>query len=606
MIKSFTNYSEQKLFLDDLVEFSIHEPKYGVGQQVVVKTNKLDSISDYLGIKVDASTILTKAAPDPNAPEIWVGTGEGEEVYLETGGKTYHLLGAASSLKSYFNGYKDTPGISWKADSIETGQCLGLYIDANGMLEKIGQAGGTPSTSVTDSIKKKITAAFQNGQDWDMGGVGKISEKLDKISLGDMTQLLGLAAGMQLYWEKIGKSRVGGTPNIIHGKIKEYYTAEEGNPAVEVRGSKENTADTIISNVSASELIAAMKGSPVEYDKGVCFIKGTKIKFLQVSLKKAKGAAQLGKITSMLQTKYNLPKYEVMLQTLLDEGYLDEGFRSFFGGVWKKLSGLVDKIKGWVKGLGKKLSKKFDRKVKSDLGQLQRVFDKMPGPKVNLKEAFVFDEQGLICEGLNVELQKLDVPKLNVVRQGIEDRLFDFARSARNPEFTYKKTGGLGKGNLPVEDRYKLFSNYTGVYVFNEVISANMGNMEKLKDEMIAMQKEMLFGKTTLPVWKVYGIGGGGDPWEELGGAKEFEEGKQTAFAGLIGAIVGFHANSQGGDYYALESSFLFNVDPEGLPTYTLNRMGTNQGGSSFSFVFEGSTTISNKKFIEKYGKASK
>ena len=132
----------------------------------------------------------------------------------------------------------------------------------------------------------------------------------------------------------------------------------------------------------------------------------------------------------MLQTKYNLPKYEVMLQTLLDEGYLDEGFRSFFGGVWKKLSGLVDKIKGWVKGLGKKLSKKFDRKVKSDLGQLQRVFDKMPGPKVNLKEAFVFDEQGLICEGLNVDLQKLDVPKLNVVRQGIEDRLFDFARSA--------------------------------------------------------------------------------------------------------------------------------------------------------------------------------
>ena len=130
--------------------------------------------------------------------------------------------------------------------------------------------------------------------------------------------------------------------------------------------------------------------------------------------------------------------------------------------------------------------------------------------------------------------------------------------------------------------------------------------MEKLKDEMIAMQKEMLFGKTTLPVWKVYGIGGGGDPWEELGGAKEFEEGKQTAFAGLIGAIVGFHANSQGGDYYALESSFLFNVDPEGLPTYTLNRMGTNQGGSSFSFVFEWSTTISNKKFIEKYGKASK
>ena len=79
------------------------------------------------------------------------------------------------------------------------------------------------------------------------------------------------------------------------------------------------------------------------------------------------------------------------------------------------------------------------------------------------------------------------------------------------------------------------------------------------------------------------------------------------AMAFLIGAIIGFHANSQGGDYYALESSFLFGVNPDsGLPTYTLNRMGTNQGGSTFSFVFEGATTIDSKKFLTKYGKASK
>ena len=34
--------------------------------------------------------------------------------------------------------------------------------------------------------------------------------------------------------------------------------------------------------------------------------------------------------------------------------------------------------------------------------------------------------------------------------------------------------------------------------------------------------------------------------------------------------------------------------------------MGTNQGGSTFSFVFEGATTIDSKKFLTKYGKASK
>ena len=610
-MKTFTDWTEHQAFLDDLLEYSIHEPKYGAGEQVVVKTDKIDTIAGLLGIKVDGSTIFTKAAPIPTAKEVQVGKGEGAEVYLEVGGKTFVLRGAAATIKNYFNGYKDSDGIVWKADSIETAQCLGLYFDAEGALDKIGQAGGTPSSSVTDSIKKDINAAFQNGEDWNGSGVGKITAKLDKISLGDMTQLLGLAAGMQKFWKSVGKKALG-TAHITHGKINDYYAAEEGNDNVEVRGSKDNAADIIISNVESAKLISAMKNGRVEYDKkgspkGVCFIKDTNIKFLQVSLKKAKGAAQLGKITAMLQKKYKLPKYEVMLQTLLDEGYLDEGFKDFFAGAWKKLKGFLGKLKNWVKGLTKRFSKTFDRKIKGDLNDLQRQFDKMPGPKVNLKEAFKFDEHGFICEGLNVELGKLDIPKLNVVRKGIEKRLLEFSSAARAPEFTYRKTGELGKGGLAIEDRYKLFSNYTGVYVFNEVISANLNDAEKLKIEMIAMQKEMLFGKTTLPLWKVYGLGGKDEPWEALGGAKEFEEGKGKAFGGLIGAIIGFHANStDGGNYYALESSFLYNVDPEGAPTYTLNRMGTNQGGSTFSFVFEGATTIDSEKFIKKYGKASK
>ena len=607
-MKSFTDFSEHKAFLDDLIEYSIHEPKYGAGEQVVVKTDKINTVAGFLGVKIDGSTILTKAAPIPTAKEIKVGKGGGEEVYLEVGGETFVLRGAGSTISNYFNGYKDTDGIVWKADSIETAQCLGLYFDAEDALEKIGKASGTPSSGVTDSIKTKVNAAFQNGEDWNGGGVGKISAKLDKISLGDMTQLLGLAAGMQQFWNSVGKKAIG-TAHITHGKINDYYTAEEGNPNVVIRGSKANAADVIISNVTATDLISTMKTGRVEYDnKSTCFIKDSNIKFLQVSLKKAKGAAQLGKITAMLQKKYNLPKYEVMLSTLLDEGYLDEGFKDFFAGAWKKLKGFLGKIKNWMSKLTKKFSKKFDRKIKGDLNDLQKQFDKMPGPKVNLKEAFKFDEHGFICEGLNVELGKLDIPKLNVVRAGIEKRLQDFASASKSPEFTYRKTGKLSRGKLDIGDVYKLFSNYTGVYVFNEVISANLGDAGKLKDEMISMQKEMLFGKTTLPVWKVYGIGGGGDPWEELGGAKEFEAGKQTAFAGLIGAIIGFHANStSGGNYYALESSFLYNVDPDtGLPTYTLNRMGTNQGGSTFSFVFEGSTTIDSEKFVKKYGKASK
>ena len=95
--------------------------------------------------------------------------------------------------------------------------------------------------------------------------------------------------------------------------------------------------------------------------------------------------------------------------------------------------------------------------------------------------------------------------------------------------------------------------------------------------------------------------------WKSLGrirGAKEFEEGKKCSFAGLIGGVVGFHSSPVKSLYYNLESSFLFGVsEQDGTAIYTLNRMGTNQGGSTFSFVFEGSTTISSDDFLKKYGK---
>ena len=311
-MKSFADFDEYKNFKEDLLlEYSIHDDKYGAGEKVVVKPPEVDTISNYLDTKIDSSTIFIKVGAIPNAIEVKVGKSSGSEVYLQIEGKpekTWVLRGSGETIKNYFNGYKDGTGISWKADSIETAQCLGLYFDADSALKKIGKSGGTPSSSVIDSIKKGITTAFQNGEDWNGGGVGKITSKLDKISLGDMTQILGLAAGMQRFWESVGKPAIG-TAHIIHSKINDYYSAEEGNPSVEVRGSKANAADCIISNVDSTVLISLMKTGKVSYDnKSICYVKDMKTdqiaaKFLQVSLKKARGGAQLGKITAMLQAK---------------------------------------------------------------------------------------------------------------------------------------------------------------------------------------------------------------------------------------------------------------------------------------------------------------
>ena len=148
-MKSFADFDEYKNFKEDLLlEYSIHDNKYGAGEKVVVKPPEVDTISNYLDAKIDSSTIFIKVGAIPNAIEVKVGKGSGSEVYLQIEGKpekTWVLRGSGETIKNYFNGYKDGTGISWKADSIETAQCLGLYFDADSALKKIGKSGGTPS-----------------------------------------------------------------------------------------------------------------------------------------------------------------------------------------------------------------------------------------------------------------------------------------------------------------------------------------------------------------------------------------------------------------------------------------------------------------------------
>ena len=602
-MKTFTGYIlEEPDFREELIsliEASITKTEYGPGRQVIPKKNKVSSLSSLLGIDIDEKTIFTKTEPKDGAQEIQLGSGSGAEVYLEVKKKNFKLIGTGSTISTYFNHYKDTTGVSWKADSLETAQCIGLYIDGGKILDDFGSAGGVPSVQLHDSYVKQIKKVFNNGQDWDQGGIAKIMEKLDKMPVADWMQLASLAAGMTTFRNDKVKPLIGGF-NIVHGRITDYYRAEEENAST--KGSKENTADIIISNVSASELIDGMSKHKVKYDSnGVCTLVDSKIKFLQVSLKKARGGAQLGKITGLLQSKYNLPAYDVMLNTMIDEGFLGK-IGKFMSSVVDKLKKVWTKIKSWASGIYKSISRKFDSQVKKDLASLEK---KMGLKKGFLKECFKYDENGMICEGLNDQLSKLSKRHINILRSEVNERLSNFQKRAKGlSEFAFKQDGRLSKGDLFPDAIFKLFSNYTAVYVFNEVISSNDGDMNKLKDEIIDLQKEMFFGKTLLPVYKVYGSSSPAEKsYDYLGGAKEFSDKKRNDIEGITLPISGFHADArQTKDYYALESSFVMGVDDDGKPTYSLNRMGTNAGSEKFSFVFEGASIIDAKKFKGKYG----
>ena len=461
------------------------------------------------------------------------------------------------------------------------------------MLDDFGSAGGVPSVKLHDSYINQIKKVFGNGQDWNQSGVAKIMEKLDKMPVADWFQLASLAAGMTSFKNDKVKPLIGGF-NIIHGRITDYYRSEEENAST--KGSKENTADIIISNVSASELIDGMSKHKVEYDKnGVCTLIDSKIKFLQVSLKKARGGAQLGKITGLLQSKYDLPAYDVMLNTMIEEGFLSK-IGKFMSSIVDKLKNVLNKIKKWASGIYNKISKRFDVQVKKDLAFLEK---KMGLKRGHLKECFKYDENGMICEGLNDQLSKLSLKNINILRMS------DFEKMANKiSEFAYQKSGNLTKGNISTDSIFKLFSNYTAVYVFNEVISSNSGDMNKLKDEIIDLQKEMFFGKTLLPIYKVYGASSPNEKsYDYLGGAKEFSDKKRNDIEGVTLPISGFHASAtRTKEYYALESSFVMGVDDDGNPTYSLNRMGSNAGSEKFSFVFEGSSVIDASAFKRKYG----
>ena len=142
---------------------------------------------------------------------------------------------------------------------------------------------------------------------------------MPKFSNKDFAILLDLIGGMNDFVSAVVKF----TPHIIHGTIdKGYKRAEESNPLVQVSGVKDNTADAIICDSTASALTAAIGTEVVSYDsQGICKTDNSKITFVQVSLKKSKDGAQLGKVTSALLLKHGIQPALAIYRAVVGEQY---------------------------------------------------------------------------------------------------------------------------------------------------------------------------------------------------------------------------------------------------------------------------------------------
>ena len=177
---------------------------------------------------------------------------------------------------------------------------------------------------------------------------------------------------------------------------------------------------------------------PVEFDsKGVCKIKGTNIKFLQVSLKKGKEEAQLGKIYGFLKDKYELLSTEDVYNLSITEGLSDFFKRGidFIKNVGTKFMEKLSQVGTLLSGFGKKITSALQKSPTKEVSSLEKQLQRA-GMKGNLKEGLLGEAKVSMWDSLGeiAKNQKL----LDIVTKNTNDKLLELKKAAaKNPAFYY-------------------------------------------------------------------------------------------------------------------------------------------------------------------------
>ena len=155
----------------------------------------------------------------------------------------------------------------------------------------------------------------------------------------------------------------------------------------------------------------------------------------------------------------------------------------------------------------------------------------------------------------------------------------------------------IPKSKPTVDVVRKLMANAKAYDSINRILSTASGQTKKVDaifTEMIELEKEMFFGRTSLPLVKVFGLksNGLGTAWKFLKTGKEFIEEKRSGFTNLPENVLIVNSKKQSG-YMNIASAMLSHLDNTTQePTYLLVRMGTNATVGA-SFVIEGSKVVS-------------
>ena len=590
-----------------LSEASIFDDKYAFGTKFLSLTGTGQLFAKGLpaGEKIPKGPFM-KVSETDKVVEVRVGGNITVYVEAEDTKKTYKITASKNAFQSMFGKMKkgaDANAINWKDTTLETAACLGLYIDGNKMLSDLIAAKEQDDLpNVITSLKSLVSSALSNGQNY--AAASGISSKLNTMPLSDWLLIGGLAAGMTKFKEAAVKFN----PNIIHKDIGQYYAATERSDLID--GVKPNTADVIVASVPSKELIDAIKTDPVEYNKdGVCLIKSKGIKFIQVSLKKGEGKAQLGKIYSYIKDKYHLMSNDDILKMAISEGLVNEGLKSFFdkgmdfikgigSAFLEKLASVGKYIGSVANSIRSGLNSKGASKEVSKLGaQLKKagLKGKISETVLREKKETMYDSFGQISQDPNL---------LKVLITNVNTKLSELQKSAAsNPGFYYAGVSALSvPKSATVDDVGKLISNFQTTIVLKKLVDKTKKSTTELYKRMVEVEKEMIYGKTSLPIYKVYGldIKGGGKAYEKYPGSETFIEDK----LGLdtSDTVILYLQCNASGNYLTMNSYGLAGLDSKsGSLLYSKYRMGTNASGR-YSYNFEGTQEVAIDKVKKSLG----
>ena len=155
----------------------------------------------------------------------------------------------------------------------------------------------------------------------------------------------------------------------------------------------------------------------------------------------------------------------------------------------------------------------------------------------------------------------------------------------------------------------KLMINFTAYEHLTKMLASSKGeikNVTTVLEEFVELEKEMYFGKTDLPMFKVYGAGIEGTAWEYLKSGKEFREDKLKAMnmtdavkdGKFVPGVIVESSVQSGKGHTSVKMWILHSITEKGTKYTQVDlRSGRND---TFSFSVSGTNIVEGSKVLGK------